>query len=61
MRYLADVSKSYAVAAMVEAAVREFGGVDIAVGKAGLRRQTEIWQQGDQDARAKPGYGNRGW
>jgi len=40
MPYLADVSKPDAVAAMVEATVREFGGVDIAVGNAGLRRQT---------------------
>lgn len=37
---LADISKPEAVAAMVEATVREFGGVDIAVGNAGLRRQT---------------------
>ena len=37
---LADVSKPEAVAAMVQAAVAEFGGVDIAVGNAGLRRQT---------------------
>ena len=38
--YLADVSQPDQVAAMVEAAVREFGGVDIAVSNAGLRRQT---------------------
>ncbi len=44
MPYLADVSKSDAVAAMVEAAVKEFGGVDIAVGNAGLRRQTPFLQ-----------------
>jgi 3-oxoacyl-[acyl-carrier protein] reductase len=37
---LADVSKPAQVAAMVEAAVREFGGIDIAVSNAGLRRQT---------------------
>lgn len=42
--YLADVSKSDQVAAMVEAAVKEFGGVDIAVGNAGLRRQTPFLQ-----------------
>jgi 3-oxoacyl-[acyl-carrier protein] reductase len=44
MPYLADVSKPDAVAAMVEAAVKEFGGVDIAVGNAGLRRQTSFLQ-----------------
>src|SRR5579864_2223543 len=38
--FIADVTKPAAVAAMVEAAVKEFGGVDIAVGNAGLRRQT---------------------
>ena len=38
--FLADITKPAAVAAMVEAAVKEFGGVDIAVGNAGLRRQT---------------------
>ncbi len=42
--YLADVSKPDQVAAMVEAAVKEFGGVDIAVGNAGLRRQTSFLQ-----------------
>ena len=40
MPYLADISKPDAVQAMVDATVREFGGVDIAVGNAGLRRQT---------------------
>jgi 3-oxoacyl-[acyl-carrier protein] reductase len=44
MPYLADVSKPDAVAAMVEAAVTEFGGVDIAVNNAGLRRQTPFLQ-----------------
>jgi 3-oxoacyl-[acyl-carrier protein] reductase len=44
MPYLADVSKPDDVASMVEAAVREFGGVDIAVGNAGLRRQTPFLQ-----------------
>ena len=44
MAHLADVSKPDAVAAMVEAAVKEFGGVDIAVGNAGLRRQTSFLQ-----------------
>jgi 3-oxoacyl-[acyl-carrier protein] reductase len=38
--YLADVSRPDQVAAMVAAGVREFGGVDIAIGNAGLRRQT---------------------
>ena len=42
--FLADVSKPDAVAAMVDAAVKEFGGVDIAVGNAGLRRQTPFLQ-----------------
>jgi 3-oxoacyl-[acyl-carrier protein] reductase len=42
--YLADVSKPDQVAAMVEAAVGEFGGVDIAVNNAGLRRQTPFLQ-----------------
>jgi len=40
MPFLADISKPDAVAAMVEAAAKEFGGVDIAVNNAGLRRQT---------------------
>jgi 3-oxoacyl-[acyl-carrier protein] reductase len=44
MPYLADVSKPDQVAAMVEAAVGEFGGVDIAVNNAGLRRQTPFLQ-----------------
>jgi len=42
--YLADISKPDAVAAMVEAAVKEFGGVDIVVSNAGLRRQTPFLQ-----------------
>src|SRR3954452_13072966 len=42
--YLADVSKPDQVAAMVEEAVKEFGGVDTAVGNAGLRRQTPFLQ-----------------
>jgi 3-oxoacyl-[acyl-carrier protein] reductase len=37
---LADISQPGAVAAMVAAAVSEFGGIDIAVSNAGLRRQT---------------------
>src|SRR3954466_12656754 len=42
--YLADVSTPDQVASMVEAAVKEFGGVDIAVNNAGLRRQTPFLQ-----------------
>src|SRR5256714_7576790 len=42
--YMADVSQPEAVAAMVDAAVKEFGGVDIAIGNAGLRRQTPFLQ-----------------
>ena len=38
--FMADISKPDQAAAMVAAAVTEFGGVDIAVGNAGLRRQT---------------------
>src|SRR4051794_2181338 len=38
--YLADISKPDQVAAMVAEAVKEFGGIDIAVSNAGLRRQT---------------------
>jgi 3-oxoacyl-[acyl-carrier protein] reductase len=41
---LADVSKPAQVASMVEAAVKEFGGIDIAVSNAGLRRQTPFLQ-----------------
>lgn len=44
MPYLADISKPDAVQAMVDATVKEFGGVDIAVGNAGLRRQTPFLQ-----------------
>ena len=44
MPYLADVSKPDQVAAMVAEAVKEFGGVDIAVNNAGLRRQTPFLQ-----------------
>ncbi|MBV9859892.1 MAG: SDR family oxidoreductase [Alphaproteobacteria bacterium] len=40
MGFLADVSQADQVAAMVAKAVGEFGGVDIAVSNAGLRRQT---------------------
>ena len=44
MPYLADVSQPDQVAAMVAATIEEFGGVDIAVGNAGLRRQTPFLQ-----------------
>ena len=44
MPYLADVAKPEQVAGMVDAAVKEFGGVDIAVNNAGLRRQTPFLQ-----------------
>jgi 3-oxoacyl-[acyl-carrier protein] reductase len=44
MPFLADISKPDSVAAMVEATVKEFGGVDIAVSNAGLRRQTPFLQ-----------------
>ena len=37
---LADVSDAAATAAMIEAAVAAFGGIDILVSNAGLRRQT---------------------
>lgn len=37
---LADVSDPQAVAAMVASAVDRFGGIDVAVSNAGLRRQT---------------------
>ncbi|MEQ9642214.1 MAG: SDR family NAD(P)-dependent oxidoreductase [Alphaproteobacteria bacterium] len=40
LAYRADVSDAPAVAAMVSAAVQAFGGVDIAISNAGLRRQT---------------------
>lgn len=40
MAYRADVSDAPAVAEMVAATVQAFGGVDIAVSNAGLRRQT---------------------
>lgn len=38
--HLADVGDEAAVAAMVERAVETFGGIDIVVSNAGLRRQT---------------------
>ena len=40
MPFMADITRPDAVAAMVAATVKEFGGVDIAVTNAGLRRQT---------------------
>jgi 3-oxoacyl-[acyl-carrier protein] reductase len=44
MPFLADISKPDQVAAMVDAAVKEFGGIDICVNNAGLRRQTPFLQ-----------------
>ena len=49
MPYLADISKPDAVQAMVDATVKEFGGVDIAVGNAGLRRQTPFLQMNPEE------------
>jgi 3-oxoacyl-[acyl-carrier protein] reductase len=43
---LADVSDQAAVRRMAEAAERAFGGVDIAVSNAGLRRQTPFLEMG---------------
>jgi 3-oxoacyl-[acyl-carrier protein] reductase len=37
------------VQAMVDAAVKEFGGVDIAIGNAGLRRQTPFLQMNPEE------------
>ncbi len=51
MPYLADISKPDAVAAMVEAAVKEFGGIDIVVSNAGLRRQTPFLQMNIEEWR----------
>jgi 3-oxoacyl-[acyl-carrier protein] reductase len=44
--HLADVSDEAAVAAMVERTVGEFGGIDIVVSNAGLRRQTPFLEMG---------------
>ncbi len=44
--HLADVSDEASVAAMVERAVAEFGGIDIVVSNAGLRRQTPFLEMG---------------
>ena len=49
MPYLADISKPDAVQAMVDATVKEFGGVDIAIGNAGLRRQTPFLQMNPEE------------
>jgi 3-oxoacyl-[acyl-carrier protein] reductase len=43
---LADVSDEAAVARMIEAAVAAFGGIDVVVSNAGLRRQTPFLQLG---------------
>ena len=44
--HLADVSDETAVTAMVERTVGEFGGIDIVVSNAGLRRQTPFLEMG---------------
>lgn len=44
--HLADVSDEASVAAMVERTVAEFGGIDIVVSNAGLRRQTPFLEMG---------------
>ncbi|WP_281684881.1 SDR family NAD(P)-dependent oxidoreductase [Thalassobaculum salexigens] len=44
--HLADVADEAAVTAMVERAVGEFGGIDIVVSNAGLRRQTPFLEMG---------------
>ncbi|MFX4220855.1 MAG: SDR family NAD(P)-dependent oxidoreductase [Thalassobaculum sp.] len=44
--HLADVSDEAAVAAMVGRTVETFGGIDIAVSNAGLRRQTPFLEMG---------------
>jgi 3-oxoacyl-[acyl-carrier protein] reductase len=46
LAHLADVSQEAATIGLVEAAVAEFGGVDIAVSNAGLRRQTSFLELG---------------
>ncbi len=43
---LADVTKPYEVARMVDAGVSAFGGIDIVVSNAGLRRQTSFLEMG---------------
>ncbi|WP_028795517.1 SDR family NAD(P)-dependent oxidoreductase [Thalassobaculum salexigens] len=44
--HLADVADEAAVTAMVERAVGDFGGIDIVVSNAGLRRQTPFLEMG---------------
>ena len=46
MGFVADVTDGEAVQRMVAAAVREFGGLDIVVSNAGLRRQTPFLEMG---------------
>ncbi len=46
MGWIADVSDERAVAGMADAVAAEFGGVDILVGNAGLRRQTPFLEMG---------------
>ncbi len=52
MAYLADISNPEAVAEMAAAAEGRWGGVDIAVSNAGLRRQTPFLQLGFGEWRA---------
>ncbi|MDF1793025.1 MAG: SDR family oxidoreductase [Thalassobaculaceae bacterium] len=44
--HLADVADADAIAAMADRAVDEFGGIDIVVSNAGLRRQTPFLEMG---------------
>ena len=46
MGLLADVSQPEAVRSMVDEAIAEFGGIDILVSNAGLRRQTPFLNMG---------------
>jgi 3-oxoacyl-[acyl-carrier protein] reductase len=48
---VADISDPQAVAAMVESAAGELGGIDIAVTNAGLRRQTPFLDMGFEEWR----------
>lgn len=48
---VADISDPQAVAAMVESAAEELGGIDIAVTNAGLRRQTPFLDMGFEEWR----------
>jgi NAD(P)-dependent dehydrogenase (short-subunit alcohol dehydrogenase family) len=54
---LADVSDPVATGTMIEAAVAAFGGIDILVSNAGLRRQTPFlempWPNGERFCRSR--------